>query len=333
MTISIIAEAGVNHNGDINIARELIDAAVEAGADMVKFQTFKADRLATQTAPKANYQIVQTGNVTSQFEMLKKLELSEEMHISLMKYSEEKKIEFISTAFDIESLQYLKKLGMRKFKLPSGEITNLPYLKEVGSFGNPLIISTGMASLEEVQAAIQILEAAGTERDLMTVLHCTTEYPAPLADVNLNAMQTMRKTLGINVGYSDHTMGLEVPIAAAALGATIIEKHLTMDQTLPGPDHKASMTPKKFKEMVTCVRNIERALGDGVKRVTESELRNVESVRKSIVAAKTISIGETFSAQNLTVKRPGTGLSPMVWEDVIGRRALKTFEKDEFIVI
>jgi len=333
MTISIIAEAGVNHNGDINIARELIDAAVEAGADMVKFQTFKADRLATQTAPKANYQIVQTGNVTSQFEMLKKLELSDEMHISLMKYSEEKKIEFISTAFDIESLQYLKKLGMRKFKLPSGEITNLPYLKEVGSFGNPLIISTGMASLEEVQAAIQILEAAGTERDLMTVLHCTTEYPAPLADVNLNAMQTMRKTLGINVGYSDHTMGLEVPIAAAALGATIIEKHLTMDQTLPGPDHKASMTPKKFKEMVTCVRNIERALGDGVKRVTESELRNVESVRKSIVAAKTISIGETFSAQNLTVKRPGTGLSPMVWEDVIGRRALKTFEKDEFIVI
>ena len=333
MTIVIIAEAGVNHNGDIEIAKNLIDAAVEAGADMVKFQTFKADKLATITAPKANYQIVQTGNLGSQFEMLKSLELSQAMHEELIKYTNAKKIEFISTAFDIQSLQYIKRLGVKRYKLPSGELTNLPYLREIGSFGKPLIISTGMASLEEIRAAVEILEAAGTARELMTVLHCTTEYPAPYTDVNLTAMQTIKKAIGVEVGYSDHTMGIEIPIAAAALGASIIEKHLTMDQNLPGPDHKASIMPEKFKEMVNCVRNIDIAMGDGVKRLTESELSNVKSVRKSIVASRVISAGENFSEKNVTVKRPGTGLSPMRWDDVIGCCAKKTFKKDEFITI
>ena len=333
MTIVIIAEAGVNHNGDIEIAKNLIDAAVEAGADMVKFQTFKADKLATITAPKANYQIVQTGNLGSQFEMLKSLELSQAMHEELIKYSNAKKIEFISTAFDIQSLQYIKRLGVKRYKLPSGELTNLPYLREIGSFGKPLIISTGMASLEEIRAAVEILEAAGTARELMTVLHCTTEYPAPYTDVNLTAMQTIKKAIGVEVGYSDHTMGIEIPIAAAALGASIIEKHLTMDQNLPGPDHKASIMPEKFKEMVNCVRNIDIAMGDGVKRLTESELSNVKSVRKSIVASRVISAGENFSEKNVTVKRPGTGLSPMRWDEVLGCCAQKPFKKAEFITI
>jgi N,N'-diacetyllegionaminate synthase len=331
MKTLIIAEAGVNHNGDLDLARRLIDVAARSGADVVKFQTFTADRLATRAAPKAEYQSQTTGSRESQHAMLRRLELSEEMHRQLIAHCETRGIEFLSTGFDIESVDLLAALGQRQFKIPSGEITNLPYLRHIGQLGKPVILSTGMAALDEVGAAIEALERAGTPRSDMTVLHCTTEYPAPIAEANLRAMQTMQATFGVKVGYSDHTPGIEVAIAAVAMGATLIEKHFTLDRSLPGPDHKASLEPAELGAMVAAIRNIEAALGDGIKRVAPSEAKNQPIARKSLVARRAIRAGELFSAENLTAKRPGTGVSPMRWDEIVGRRAPRDFAVDEQI--
>jgi len=327
----IIAEAGVNHNGDINIAMELIDAASKAGADLVKFQTFSADRQVTRTATKAQYQINTTGGTESQYSMLKRLELDEAMHLKLIAHCKQRSIGFFSTGFDIESLYLLRKLGQTRFKIPSGEITNLPYLRLLGSWNCPLILSTGMATIDEIAAALQVLQTAGTNLDAITVLHCTTEYPAPMAEVNLRAMTSIAKTFGVKVGYSDHTNGIEVAIAAVAMGATVIEKHFTLDRNLPGPDHQASLEPQELSAMVNSIRNIEMALGDGVKRVTPSEAKNAAVARKSIVALRSICRGELFGEHNLTIKRPGTGLSPMHWDDIIGTVSARDFSTDELI--
>jgi N,N'-diacetyllegionaminate synthase len=329
----IIAEAGVNHNGDIELAKRLIDAAADAGADLVKFQTFNAHRLATLTAPKAEYQTRTTDEAQSQFVMLRQLELSAEMHETLIAYCRSRNIGFFSTGFDIESLDYLASLGAERFKIPSGEITNLPYLRHVGGFGKPVILSTGMATLGEIEAALEVLEAAGTPRRQITVLHCNTEYPTPVQDVNLRAMCSIRDAFGVAVGYSDHTAGIEVPIAAVALGATVIEKHLTLDRNLPGPDHKASLEPDEFAAIVRAIRNIEQAMGDGIKRPSPSEAKNKPIARKSLVAAKLICAGEQFTAENVTAKRPGTGISPMHWDEVIGRVAGRDFAADELITL
>jgi N,N'-diacetyllegionaminate synthase len=331
MSVLIIAEAGVNHNGDFELAKCLIDAAAEAGADLVKFQTFNAERLATHTAPKAEYQTRTTGEAQSQFAMLRQLELSAEMHETLIAYCRKCNIGFFSTGFDIESLNYLASLGADRFKIPSGEITNLPYLRHVGAFGKPVILSTGMATLGEIEAALEVLEAAGTPRTQITVLHCNTEYPTPMQDVNLHAMCSIRDAFGVAVGYSDHTPGIEVPIAAVALGATVIEKHLTLDRNLPGPDHKASLEPYEFAAMVRAIRNIEKAMGDGIKRPSSSEAKNKPIARKSLVAAKPICAGEQFTAENVTAKRPGTGISPMRWDEVMGLVARRDYQKDELI--
>lgn len=327
----IIAEIGVNHNGNLNLARQLVDVAVEAGADAVKFQTFKAERLATTNAPKAAYQIQNTDQQNSQFEMLKQLELTPQMHDVLLKHCEQKNIHFLSTAFDLESLHYLAKLGLERFKIPSGEITNLPYLRCIGGLGKPIILSTGMATLGDIEGALAILNRAGARKDQITVLHCTTEYPTSMCDVNLKAMCSIREAFGVAVGYSDHTLGIEVPIAAVALGATIVEKHLTLNRNLSGPDHKSSAEPDEFVKMVRAIRNIEQSLGDGIKRVTASESLNKVSTRKSIVASKTIQAGERFTSENITTKRPGTGISPMRWEEVIDRPAKRRFAPDELI--
>ena len=329
--VLIIAEAGVNHDGDLDLAKKLIDAAVAAGADLVKFQTFSAERLVTQIAPKAEYQTHRTGNTQSQFEMLKKLELSSVMHETLIAHCRAKKIGFFSTGFDIQSNDYLASLGAQYFKIPSGEITNLPYLRHVGKFAKPLILSTGMATLGEIEAALDVLETAGTQRKNITVLHCNTEYPTPMHDVNLRAMLAIRDAFGVGVGYSDHTSGIEIAIAAVALGATVIEKHLTLDCNLPGPDHKASLEPVEFAAMVRAIRNIEQAMGDGIKRPSPSEAKNKPIARKSLVAAKKIHAGERFTVENLAVKRPGTGISPMRWEEVLGRVAGRDFVIDELI--
>lgn len=327
----IIAEVGVNHNGDIELAKRLIDAATDAGADLVKFQTFDAARLATQSAPKAEYQRLTTDEKKSQFAMLRQLELSAEMHETLIAYCHSRNIEFFSTAFDIESLNYLVSLGAARFKIPSGEITNLPYLRHVGALGKPVILSTGMASLGEIEAALEVLEAVGTSRMQINVLHCNSEYPTPMQDVNLRAMCSIRDAFGVAVGYSDHTTGIEVPIAAVALGATIIEKHLTLDRNLPGPDHKSSVEPNEFTSMVRAIRNIEQAIGDGIKRPSPSEVKNKPIARKSLVAAKQIRAGERFTTENITTKRPGGGISPMRWDEVIGRVAPRDFAVDELI--
>ena len=327
----IIAEAGVNHNGDMGIARKLIDVAVDAGADIVKFQTFSAERLVTKGAQKASYQKAATNSDESQFSMLKALELSHEQHIFLKEYCDKRSIEFFSTAFDLEGLDYLMSLGFNKTKIPSGEITNLPYLRRVGSFGQQVILSTGMSNLEEIESAIVVLEKAGTSRQLITVLHCNTEYPTPFQDVNLLAMHSIQKSLGVKVGYSDHTKGIEVAIAAVALGAEVIEKHITLDRKMPGPDHLASIEPNELKEMISAIRNIEAALGDGIKKPSESELKNRSIARKSIVASRTIAQGEIFDEKNLAVKRPGTGISPMQWDRVLGRIASRAFSIDEQI--
>jgi len=327
----IIAEAGVNHNGDITLARELIDAAAEADADMVKFQTFNADRLVTASAKKADYQSKAMGGAESQHAMLRRLELTREMHEELIAHCRKRGIAFFSTGFDLESIDLLVELGLTSFKIPSGELVNLPYLRHVGRHGKQVILSTGMAVLGEIEAAIDALEQAGTPRDLITVLHCTTEYPTPMSDVNLRAMVSMRDAFGVAVGYSDHTPGIEVAIAAVALGATVIEKHFTMSRDLPGPDHKASLEPHELKAMVQGIRNIEIALGDGVKRLTASEARNKPISRKSIVAARSIRAGELFTEDDLAVKRPGTGLSPMRWDDVVGRTASRDYATDDFI--
>lgn len=327
----IIAEAGVNHNGDLELAKQLIDAAAEAGADLVKFQTFNADRLVTRTAKKANYQTQATDSQESQYEMLSRLELTPEMHKQLIAHCATLNIRFFSTGFDIESVDLLVSLGQDYFKIPSGEITNLPYLCHIGQISKSVILSTGMATMDEIEAAIDVLEQAGTIRTNMTVLHCTTEYPTPMNEVNLRAMQSIQKTFGVAVGYSDHTSGIEVAIAAVAMGATVIEKHFTTDRNLPGPDHKASLEPSELKAMVTAIRNIEIALGDGIKRVTSSEAKNKLVARKSLVAKCAINLGEVFSVENLTTKRPGTGISPMRWDEVIGRIAARNFSPDELI--
>jgi N,N'-diacetyllegionaminate synthase len=327
----IIAEAGVNHNGDIELAKQLIDAAAESGADLVKFQTFNADRLVTRTAKKAGYQNQATDSKESQYEMLRRLELSAEMHNELIAHCAARQIGFLSTGFDIESVDLLVSLGQNQFKIPSGEITNLPYLRHIGRLGKVIILSTGMATMDEIEAAIEVLEEAGTHRANITVLHCTTEYPTPMAEVNLCAMQSIHTVFDVAVGYSDHTSGIEVAIAAVALGASVIEKHFTLDRNLPGPDHKASLEPEELKAMVAAIRNIEVALGDGIKRLTPSETKNKPIVRKSLVASQTIKAGEAFSAQNITTKRPGTGISPMRWDEIIGCIAPRDFSVDELI--
>jgi len=327
----IIAEAGVNHNGDLALAKQLIDMAAEAGADLVKFQTFSADRLATRTAQKADYQTQSTDGKESQYEMLRRLELTIEMHKELIAHCAARNIGFFSTGFDIESIDLLVNLGQDHFKIPSGEITNLPYLRHIGQLGKAVILSTGMATLGEIEAAINVLEQAGTPHPRITVLHCTTEYPTPMAEVNLRAMQSIGAAFSVAVGYSDHTSGIEVAIAAAALGATVIEKHFTLDRDLPGPDHKASLEPEELKAMVTAIRNVEIALGDGIKRLTSSEVRNKPVARKSLVANQVIKAGSVFNAQNITAKRPGTGISPMRWDDVMGCTARRDFVVDEMI--
>ena len=329
----IIAEAGVNHNGDLAIAKQLIDAAAQAGADLVKFQTFIADSLVTRTARKAEYQNHAADHDESQHEMLRQLELSAEMHEKLIAHCALRNIGFFSTAFDMESIELLLSFGQEHFKVPSGEITNLPYLQKIGRSAKSVILSSGMATLGEVEAAIEVLEHEGMPRSRITVLHCTTEYPAPMSEVNLRAMQNMGVALGVAVGYSDHTLGIEVPIAAAALGATVIEKHFTLDRAMQGPDHKASLEPDELEAMVSAIRNIEMAMGDGIKRISASERKNRPIARKSLVALKPIMKGEVFSDANLTVKRPGYGISPMDLESVIGRYAIRNFATDELIEI
>ena len=327
----VIAEAGVNHNGDLALAKSLIDAAAKAGADLVKFQTFNANRLATLSARKADYQTQTTDGEESQHEMLRRLELSAEMHKELIAHCAARNIGFFSTGFDIESVDLLVSLGQDHFKIPSGEITNLPYLRHIGQFGKAVILSTGMATMGEIEAAIDVIEQSGTPRANITVLHCTTEYPTPMAEVNLRAMQSIHTAFGVAVGYSDHTPGIEVAIAAVALGASVIEKHFTMDRNLPGPDHKASLEPEELRAMVMAIRNIEVALGDGIKRLTPSEARNKPIARKSLVASQAIRSGELFSAENITAKRPGTGISPMRWDEIIGSTSPRDFTADELI--
>ena len=327
----IIAEAGVNHNGDLILAKQLIDVAASAGADLVKFQTFKSDNQVTRLAQKADYQIKVTDSNESHYEMLKRLELSHTMHQELIDHCETRNIGFLSTAFDIESVDLLAKLGLEYFKIPSGEITNLPYLRHIGKLCKNVILSSGMASIGEIEEAINVLELAGTPRDKFTVLHCTTEYPAPMCDVNLRAMQSIRLALGVAVGYSDHTRGIEVAIAAVAMGANVIEKHITLDRKLPGPDHQASLEPSELTAMVTAIRNIEIALGDGIKRLTSSEAKNKPVARKSLVASQKIKAGEKFTSKNITTKRPGTGISPMRWDEIIGKKATRDFIVDEMI--
>lgn len=326
----IIAEAGVNHNGDVEKAVQLCRAAKEAGCDAVKFQTFKADAVVTASASKADYQQSTTGT-GSQLDMIRALELPWPAFVELNRECKRLGITFLSTAFDHASLASLDALEVPAHKIPSGEITNLPYLRHVGRYGKPVILSTGMATLGEIEAALEVLEQAGTPRDRVTVLHCNTEYPTPMADVNLRAMLTIRDAFGVAVGYSDHTVGIEVAIAAVALGATVIEKHFTLDRNLPGPDHKASLEPDELKAMVAAIRNIEQVLGDGIKRPSASEAKNKPIARRSLVAACAILRGEVFSETNLAVKRPGTGLSPMRWDEVLGRRAPRDFSPDELI--
>ena len=328
----IIAEAGVNHNGDIAKAKALIDKGAEAGVDYVKFQTFKAGNLVTKQAKRAAYQDKNTQDNDSQYEMLKKLELSQKDHQELIDYCAQKGVKFLSTGFDFESLEFLAQLGITIAKIPSGEITNLPYLRKVATLFPEVILSTGMATITEIKDAVKVLTDNGLSKDKITVLHCNTEYPTPMEDVNLKAMLHIQRELGVPVGYSDHTLGIEVPIAAVALGATVIEKHFTLDKTLPGPDHKASLEPEELKAMVSAIRNIEKAVGgSGIKEVSASEAKNKPIVRKSIVAAKKIAKGEPFTVENLTVKRPGTGISPMQWDEVIGKTAKKDFEEDDLI--
>ncbi|MCW7462976.1 N-acetylneuraminate synthase [Leptospira limi] len=331
MKTLIIAEAGVNHNGDINIAKQMIEIAKEAGADIVKFQTFQADAIASAKATRANYQIQNMKEDGSQLSMLKKLELDHSAHKELISYCGKVGIEFLSTAFDLKSLDLLKSLGITLWKIPSGEITNLPYLRKIGSFKEQIILSTGMSNLAEIENAISVLEKSGTERKNITVLHCNTDYPTPFEDVNLNAMNSIKSAFHVNVGYSDHTAGIEVSIAAVALGASLIEKHFTLDKNMSGPDHKASLEPKELKAMISSIRNIEKSMGNGIKVPSQSETKNITIARKSIIASKDISVGELFSEDNLTTKRPGTGISPMNWDLVIGQPAKRNFQADELI--
>lgn len=327
----IIAEAGVNHNGKIKTARKMVDIAVEAGADAVKFQTFRADRLLTRFAPKAEYQRKTTDKAESQFAMIKRLELTPAAHKELMQYCKRKKIVFLSSPFDLESIGLLNELGVNVFKVPSGEITNLPYLRKIGGLNKKIILSTGMSNLNEIKKALDVLIKAGAAKEKITLLHCNSEYPTPFEDVNLRAMLTIKEAFKVKVGYSDHTLGIEVPIAAVALGASVIEKHFTLDRNMKGPDHKASLEPRELKAMIKGIRNIEKALGSGIKKASCSERKNKIIARKSIVAARNISKGEYFTADNITTKRPASVLNPMKWDDVIGRVAKKNFKKDSLI--
>jgi N,N'-diacetyllegionaminate synthase len=330
--VFVIAEAGVNHNGDMALAYELIHAAKAAGADAIKFQSFKSSLSISKNAVKADYQKSTTSPSESQLEMVRKLELSVENHRNLLSECNRVGIKFFSTAFDRPSIDLLEGLNVLDIvKIPSGEITNLPYLRYLCRNRKQILLSTGMCKIGDIDNAIDLIEGLGTPRDMITVLHCTTEYPTPMEDVNLLAMVNIGKAFGVNVGYSDHTPGTEVPIAAVALGATVIEKHFTVDRNLPGPDHRASLEPGELKAMVQGIRNIEKALGDGIKRPSPSELKNKPIARKSIVAARPIKAGELFSEENLMTKRPGTGISPMRWDDVIGRTAIRDFSEDELI--
>ncbi len=331
MSVFIIAEAGVNHNGSVTLAKQLIDVAAEAGADAVKFQTFKTEQLVSRNAKKADYQLEHTDVGESQFDMIKKLELDIQTHRELIAYCQKRRIMFLSTPFDHESIIMLHDLALPIFKIPSGEITNLPYLRAIGALKKEVILSTGMATLGEIETALNILVDAGTCLHHITVLHANTMYPTPMEDVNLHAMVTIGKALNVAYGYSDHTLGIEVDIAAVALGASVIEKHFTLDKTMPGPDHKASLEPDELKAMVRSIRNIECALGDGVKKPSRSELPNRAVARKSIVANRSIAKGECFSEENLAVKRPGTGMSPMRWDEIIGTDASRNYEMDELI--
>ena len=328
---TIIAEAGVNHNGCLATAKLMIDAASEAGADYVKFQTFNAESLVTSTAEKANYQKRPGQPDQSQYEMLKQLELDRSSQEALVEYCRTKPAKFVSSAFDIDSIDLLAELNIPFFKIPSGEITNLNYLRYVGRLNKPIVMSTGIATLDEVKSALNILFDCGVQRGDITILHCNTEYPTPMCDVNLKAMTTIRDELGVSVGYSDHSVGIEVPIAAVALGATIIEKHFTLDRNLPGPDHIASLEPVELTSMVRAIRNIELALGDGVKAPRPSELKNIHVIRKSIVASRNIQAGDIFTEDNITVKRPGDGRSPMEWDNLIGAKSSQNYIKDELI--
>lgn len=332
-SVFIIAEAGVNHNGDLGLAKKLVEAAAEAGADAVKFQTFKAEAIVTASAPKANYQKDTTSAAESQYEMLKRLELSHNDFFALKEHCEKKNILFMSTPFDLESIDILVAMGLNILKIPSGEITNLPYLRKLGNLGKKLILSTGMSTLDEVKEAVEVLVKAGTPKDQLTVLHCNTEYPTPFEDVNLRVMKTLEHKFDVRVGYSDHTPGIEAPVAAVALGAKAIEKHFTLDKKMEGPDHKASLSPGELKHMVQSIRHIELALGKAEKKPTSSELHNRNIARKSIVAAGPIVKGEAFSESNLTVKRPGTGISPMKWDTIIGKSSPQNFKQDELIIL
>lgn len=332
--VLIIAEAGVNHNADILLAKRLIDIAKEAGADVVKFQTAVPELVMTEHALKADYQVENTGILNeSQIEMARRIHLPLSAYKELLDYSNKVNIKFLSTPFDLVSIKLLEDLGLDIFKIPSGEITNLPYLRAIGQLRKEVILSTGMANLDEIQSALNVLLESGTPKDNITVLHCNTDYPTNMLDVNLRAMQTIADKFGVKVGYSDHTLGIEVPIAAVALGASIIEKHFTLDKNMEGPDHKASLEPQELKAMVTAIRNIENALGDGVKLPSTSEIVNIPVARKSIVAQMFIKKGDVFSEKNLTVKRPGIGISPMQWDNLIGQTATRDFQPDDLIVL
>ncbi len=329
----IIAEAGVNHNGSIELARQLVEAAHRSGVDYVKFQTFKAEKIANKFAGQAEYQQHNLKEKSSQVEMLRRLEINFEDFRHLNKTCKDVGIKFMSTPFDLESIDFLAGIGMDYMKVPSGEITNLPYLRKIAKTGIPVIMSTGMCRMGEIEEAMDVLYNGGLSTDRITLLHCNTEYPTPMIDVNLRAMETLRSAFGTKVGYSDHTKGIEVPIAAVAMGASVIEKHFTLDRTLPGPDHVASLEPDELKQMVESIRNIELAMGHSEKCVSSSERKNIQVARKSIVAAKNIKKGETLSENNLTVKRPGNGISPMKWDSVIGMSAKRDFQEDELIEI
>jgi len=326
--VLIIAEAGVNHNGNMEMAKQLIAVAADAGADYVKFQTFKTEKLVSAKAETAEYQKKNTNTTSSQYELLKKLELSLEQHHELISYCKQKNIRFLSTAFDLESVDLLVSLGIELFKIPSGEITNLPYLKKIGALNKQVIVSTGMCVMDEITAAVNALIKAGTAKEKISVLHCTTDYPTAMQDVNLNAMLTIKNQLHVPVGYSDHTLGIEVPVAAVAMGATIIEKHFTLDKSLPGPDHKASLEPTELKAMITAIRNIEKALGSGDKQPSETEKKNILVARKSIHLVKKLAKGHILTEGDLTMKRPGDGISPMKMEEVIGKKIKKDLETE-----
>ena len=332
--VVIIAEAGVNHNGSLTLAKKLVDKASEAGADYIKFQTFKSEKLVSKAAKQAEYQRRNIGKADdSQLAMLKKLELTEDDHLVLIEYCKEKGIKFFSTAFDPTTIDLLHSFNLGLWKIPSGEVTNYPYLKKIANYGEPVILSTGMCELSDIEAALNVLIFEGVNKEDITILHCNTEYPTPYEDVNLKAMLEIKERFGVKVGYSDHTTGIDVPIAAVALGATVIEKHFTLDRNMEGPDHKASLEPDELKQMVSSIRNIEKALGSGHKTITESERRNISIARKSIVAACDIKKGEILTENNLTVKRPGTGISPMRWNEVIGTVANRDYIEDDMIVL